>query len=83
MLIFYFLPVETLCLKGIVESSLPNANKETCLQLIKDGVRYNMKSSVSWHILGLFQRQERNYAEAIKAYNFASRLDKVRLFGFL
>ena len=70
---------ETLCLKGSVEASLPNANKEQCLGMIKEGVKYNMKSGMSWHLMARFYRNEKNYAEAIKAFLFAAKFDKENL----
>ena len=64
-------------MKGISDSSLPNSNKADALQLIKDGLRYNLKSPMCWHVLGLFHRTEKQYQEAIRAYTYAVRFDKV------
>ena len=64
-------------MKGIALSASKDAKeKEEAGVLINQGLRYNLKSHVCWHVLGLYHRQERNYREAIKAYQCAMRIDK-------
>jgi peptide alpha-N-acetyltransferase len=37
-----------------------------------------MSSHVVWHVYGLYQRSERKYDEAIKAYKKALQCEKVK-----
>eukprot|EP00727_Mastigamoeba_balamuthi_P004655 m51a1_g14188 putative N-terminal acetyltransferase (880) ;mRNA; f:79108-82597 len=67
---------ETLAMKGLVQSGMPNANKKAALDLIKEGVRRNLFSCTTWHVLGLYHRADRNYAEAVKCYKSALKWDK-------
>lgn len=43
--------------------------------LLRQGLALNVKSHVSWHILGLYFRGERKHKEAIKCYQNALRID--------
>ena len=53
--------------------------KEEAINLVKMGLMQDMRSHVCWHVYGLLYRSERNYAEAIKAYKQALRIDEGNL----
>jgi peptide alpha-N-acetyltransferase len=79
--IVYFL--ETLAMKGLILNSM--GKKEEALENIRNGIKNNITSHVTWHVYGLWQRSERKYDEAIKAYKKALQCDKVgevRLLAF-
>jgi tetratricopeptide (TPR) repeat protein len=64
---------ETLAMKGIILNSL--GNKEEALELVRSGVRNDVKSPVCWHVFGLLHKSESNYKEAIKCYLNALKMD--------
>jgi len=64
---------ETLCMKGLTVSYL--AKKEEAYELVRRGVKLNLRSHVCWHVYGLLYRQDRDYLEAIKCYRAALRHD--------
>mmetsp|Transcript_22558 Transcript_22558/g.53550 ORF Transcript_22558/g.53550 Transcript_22558/m.53550 type:complete len:897 (+) Transcript_22558:208-2898(+) len=64
---------ETLCMKGLVLNNM--GKKEEAHALVKQGLMYDMRSHVCWHVFGLLHRGDRNYNEAIKAYKQALRID--------
>ncbi len=68
--------LETLAMKGLILSSI--GKKDEALESIRNGIKNNMQSHVVWHVYGLFQRSERKYDEAIKAYKKALQCEKVR-----
>jgi N-alpha-acetyltransferase 15/16, NatA auxiliary subunit len=51
--------------------------KEEALELIKKGLKADLKSPICWHIYGLYYRGEKNYEEAVKCYIQSLRLEKV------
>lgn len=53
--------------------------KAEAITLVKMGLMQDMRSHVCWHVYGLLYRSERNYAEAIKAYKQALRIDEGNL----
>lgn len=55
--------------------------KEEALENIRNGIKNNMSSHVVWHVYGLYQRSERKYDEAIKAYKKALQCEKVFQIG--
>lgn len=64
---------ETLAMKGL---TLNNMNKrDEAHALVKQGLMFDMRSHVCWHVYGLLHRAERNYNEAIKAYKQALKID--------
>ncbi|CAF1021988.1 unnamed protein product [Adineta steineri] len=65
---------ETLSMKGLILNSL--GKKEEALESIRNGIKNNMTSHVVWHVYGLYQRSERKYDEAIKAYKKALQCEK-------
>eukprot|EP00887_Chlorella_sp_A99_P007802 scaffold20.g7802.t1 len=50
--------------------------KEEAYELVKRGVKADLRSHVCWHVYGLVYRSDRNYDEAIKCYKNALRLDR-------
>jgi peptide alpha-N-acetyltransferase len=75
--------LETLAMKGLILNSM--GKKDEALENIRNGIKNNITSHVVWHVYGLWQRSERKYDEAIKAYKKALQCDKVgniRLLAF-
>ena len=67
--------LETLAMRGLILYFL--GRKTEALESVRNGIQNNMKSHVVWHIYGLWQRYERKYDEAIKAYKKALQLEQV------
>jgi peptide alpha-N-acetyltransferase len=65
-------------MKGLILNCMEK--KEEGEDLIRSGLRYNIKSHVCWHVYGLLHRSNRNYGEAIKCYLNALRIDVVSVF---
>lgn len=63
-----------MAMKGLIMNCLDK--REEAIDLVKSGLRNNIKSHVCWHVYGLIYRADRNYAEAIKCYLNALRIDK-------
>jgi len=53
--------------------------KKEAIELVKKGLMMDMRSHVCWHVYGLLHRSSQNYAEAIKAYKQALRIDPENL----
>jgi peptide alpha-N-acetyltransferase len=68
---------ETLCMKGLTLSSLDK--KEEAYDLVRLGLKKDIRSHVCWHVYGLLYRQDRDYFEAIKCYRQALRIDTENL----
>ena len=51
--------------------------KEEAYELVRRGLKNDLKSHVCWHVYGLLQRSDKKYEEAIKCYRNALRWDKV------
>eukprot|EP01064_Diplonema_japonicum_P035335 TRINITY_DN763_c14_g1_i1.p1 TRINITY_DN763_c14_g1~~TRINITY_DN763_c14_g1_i1.p1 ORF type:complete len:733 (+),score=231.36 TRINITY_DN763_c14_g1_i1:55-2199(+) len=66
---------ESLAMKGLILSSLPNSKKEEAYDLVKTGLMKNMKSLICWHVYGLLYRSDNNYMEAIKCYKQALKIE--------
>eukprot|EP00930_Biecheleria_cincta_P003395 TRINITY_DN104326_c0_g1_i1.p1 TRINITY_DN104326_c0_g1~~TRINITY_DN104326_c0_g1_i1.p1 ORF type:complete len:939 (-),score=227.78 TRINITY_DN104326_c0_g1_i1:125-2941(-) len=64
---------ETLCMKGLTLSYLDK--KEEAYDLVRKGLKNDLKSHVCWHVFGLLYRQDRDYQEAVKCYRQALRID--------
>ena len=45
------------------------------LELIKTGIRLDTNSFICWQVLGLYHRLKRNFAEALRCYKAALRLE--------
>ena len=65
---------ESLALKGLIVSCLDQ--KDEAFDLVRKGLKYDLKSGVSWHIYGILHRTYHNYPEAIKSYSNALKYDK-------
>ena len=65
-------------MKGLILNSM--GKKDEALENIRNGIKNNITSHVVWHVYGLWQRSERKYDEAIKAYKKALQCEKVRTF---
>lgn len=68
---------ETLAMKGLIMNCL--GKKEEAYDLVRRGLRNDLKSHVCWHVYGLLQRSDRKYDEAIKCYRNALKWDKDNL----
>lgn len=64
---------ETLCMKGLTLSYLDR--KEEAYDLVRKGLKHDLKSHVCWHVFGLLYRQDRDYHEAVKCYRNALRIE--------
>ena len=60
-------------MKGLTELGL--GEKETAEKLIKESLKISMKNSKVWHFYALFHKEQKNYAQAVKCYTFASKYD--------
>ncbi|OJT12705.1 N-alpha-acetyltransferase 16, NatA auxiliary subunit [Trametes pubescens] len=65
---------ETLCMKGLILTHM--GRRDEGLELVKQGVRYDLTSHICWHVFGLIQKGQKNYEEALKSYTQALRFDK-------
>ncbi|XP_059377750.1 N-alpha-acetyltransferase 15, NatA auxiliary subunit-like [Carassius carassius] len=68
---------ETLAMKGLTLNCL--GRKEEAYELVRRGLRNDLKSHVCWHVYGLLQRSDKKYDEAIKCYRNALKWDKDNL----
>ncbi|XP_022099558.1 N-alpha-acetyltransferase 15, NatA auxiliary subunit-like [Acanthaster planci] len=68
---------ETQSMKGLILNCL--GKKEEAYDLVRRGLRNDLKSHVCWHVYGLLQRSDRKYDEAIKCYRNALKWDKDNL----
>ena len=64
---------ETQAMKGIILNSM--GNKEEAYELVKIGLKNDVRSHICWHVYGLVYRSDNNYKEAIKCYLNALRID--------
>ncbi|KAF8055089.1 NAA15 [Scenedesmus sp. PABB004] len=65
---------ETLAMKGLTLNYMDR--KEEAYDLVRRGLKADLRSHVCWHVYGLLHRSDNNYLEAIKCYMNALRLDK-------
>ncbi|XP_063719063.1 N-alpha-acetyltransferase 15, NatA auxiliary subunit-like [Symsagittifera roscoffensis] len=68
---------ETIAMKGLIFSCI--GKKTEARELVKQGLLFNLKSHVCWHVSGLIERSDRNYEKAIKCYINALKWDKENL----
>uniref|UniRef100_A0AAQ6AKR7 N-alpha-acetyltransferase 15, NatA auxiliary subunit a n=1 Tax=Amphiprion ocellaris TaxID=80972 RepID=A0AAQ6AKR7_AMPOC len=68
---------ETLAMKGLTLNCL--GKKEEAYDLVRRGLRNDLRSHVCWHVYGLLQRSDKKYDEAIKCYRNALKWDKDNL----
>ncbi|XP_010537937.1 PREDICTED: N-alpha-acetyltransferase 15, NatA auxiliary subunit [Tarenaya hassleriana] len=64
---------ETLSMKGLTLNCMDR--KTEAYELVRLGVKNDIKSHVCWHVFGLLYRSDREYREAIKCYRNALRID--------
>lgn len=64
---------ETEAMKGLILNCL--GKKDEAKDLIKLGLRHDVRSHICWHVYGLLHRSDHNYKEAIKCYLNALRID--------
>ncbi|XP_027125429.1 N-terminal acetyltransferase A complex auxiliary subunit NAA15 [Coffea arabica] len=64
---------ETLSMKGLTLNCLDR--KPEAYELVRRGLKNDLKSHVCWHVYGLLYRSDREYREAIKCYRNALRID--------
>ena len=55
---------ETLAMKGLILNC--QERKSEAYELVRRGVKQDIKSHVCWHVYGLLHRSEREYNQAIK-----------------
>ncbi|KAL6568104.1 N-alpha-acetyltransferase 16, NatA auxiliary subunit [Orobanche hederae] len=72
-----FLPIlhifETISMKGLTLNCMER--KSEAYELVRLGLKNDLKSHVCWHVYGLLYRSDREYREAIKCYRNALRID--------
>eukprot|EP00850_Spirogloea_muscicola_P006280 SM000029S10575 [mRNA] locus=s29:885212:893102:- [translate_table: standard] len=64
---------ETLAMRGLTLNC--HNRKAEAYELVRRGLKNDLKSHVCWHVYGLLYRSDREYREAIKCYLNALRLD--------
>ncbi|CAL5210657.1 unnamed protein product [Lathyrus oleraceus] len=64
---------ETLSMKGLTLNCMDR--KSEAYELVRQGLKNDLKSHVCWHVFGLLYRSDREYREAIKCYRNALRID--------
>ncbi|TNM86258.1 hypothetical protein fugu_008529 [Takifugu bimaculatus] len=64
-------------MKGLTLNCL--GKKEEAYELVRRGLRNDLRSHVCWHVYGLLQRSDKKYDEAIKCYRNALKWDKDNL----
>ncbi|XP_010254211.1 PREDICTED: N-alpha-acetyltransferase 16, NatA auxiliary subunit-like isoform X1 [Nelumbo nucifera] len=64
---------ETLSMKGLTLNCMDR--KAEAYELVRRGLKNDLKSHVCWHVYGLLYRSDREYREAIKCYRNALRID--------
>ena len=64
---------ETLAMKGLILNCMER--KTEAYELVRRGVKQDIKSHVCWHVYGLLYRSDREYLQAIKCYRGALRQD--------
>ncbi|KAI3712036.1 hypothetical protein L1987_70585 [Smallanthus sonchifolius] len=64
---------ETLSMKGLTLNCMDR--KQEAYELVRLGLKSDLKSHVCWHVYGLLYRSDREYREAIKCYRNALRID--------
>ncbi|XP_073006647.1 N-terminal acetyltransferase A complex auxiliary subunit NAA15 [Typha latifolia] len=64
---------ETLSMKGLTLNCMDR--KSEAYELVRRGLKNDLKSHVCWHVYGLLYRSDREYREAIKCYRNALKID--------
>jgi peptide alpha-N-acetyltransferase len=65
---------ETQSMKGLILNCM--GKKEEAMELVKSGVRNDVRSHVCWHVFGLLHKSDNNFPEAIKCYLNALKIDE-------
>ncbi|KAF8393317.1 hypothetical protein HHK36_021558 [Tetracentron sinense] len=65
--------LETLSMKGLTLNCMDR--KSEAYELVRRGLKNDLKSHVCWHVYGLLYRSDREYREAIKCYRNALKID--------
>jgi len=65
---------ETQAMKGLVYNCM--GKKEEAYELVKLGLKHDVRSHICWHVYGLLYRSDNNYKEASKCYLNALRIAK-------
>lgn len=60
-------------MKGLLLNCLER--KEEAIELVKTGLKHNIRSQVCWHVFGLVHKSNGNYKEASKCYLQALKID--------
>jgi len=66
---------ETQAMKGLCLNCLGDEKKDEARELVKLALRNDMMSHVCWHVHGLLHRSDKDYAQAVKAYKQALKID--------
>jgi tetratricopeptide (TPR) repeat protein len=64
---------QTLAMKGLIMNCMDK--KPEAYELVKLGIKNDIRSHIPWHVLGLLHRSDRNYKEAVKCYKTAVKLE--------
>ncbi|KAG0142562.1 hypothetical protein CROQUDRAFT_662352 [Cronartium quercuum f. sp. fusiforme G11] len=64
---------ETTAMAGLLHHSLQD--KQKGYALVRAGIKADLKSHIVWHVYGIITRADQNYAEAVKSYGQALRLE--------
>ena len=67
---------ETLAMKGLILNNMSSTatDRSTVYTYIKQGISYNIKSHICWHVYGIVYRSDHKYSDAIKCYTQALKL---------
>lgn len=65
---------ESLAMEALCKAQFPSSQKGS-IDIARHAIRNGMRSFLCWHALAICHRKNRQYAEALKAYSQASRLD--------
>lgn len=60
-------------MKGLLVNCL--GKKEESFELVKAGLKNDVRSHVCWHVYGLIYKADNNYKEAMKCYQNAIKRD--------
>ena len=59
----------------IADIQTPEQRKEEAYELVRKGLRHDLRSHVCWHVFSLLHRSDRNYTEATKCCLNALRIN--------
>lgn len=65
---------DALAIQALCKAQFPSTQKES-LEVARHATRCNLRSFLCWHALAICQRKNRNFAEALKAYSQAVRIE--------